>query len=69
TVNLAERMGNQVIGFSSNTSGPAVVGGLVIVGQQVSDNQRRDAPGGVVRAYDAVTGALRWAWDAKRADD
>ncbi|MBM3929465.1 MAG: membrane-bound PQQ-dependent dehydrogenase, glucose/quinate/shikimate family, partial [Sphingomonadales bacterium] len=49
-------------------SGPAVIGDMVVVGQQVSDNQRRDAPSGVVRAYDATTGALRWAWDAKRPD-
>lgn len=55
-------------GFASSSSGPAVVGDLVVVGQQVSDNQRRDAPSGVVRAYDATTGAFRWAWDAKRLD-
>jgi quinoprotein glucose dehydrogenase len=56
------------IGFASSTAGPTVAGGVVIVGQQVSDNQRRDAPSGVVRAYDVVTGAFRWAWDAKRLD-
>lgn len=38
------------------------------MGQQVSDNQRRDVPSGVVRAYDATSGHLRWAWDAKRID-
>lgn len=69
TLDLTRHMGNQVPGFSSSTSGPAVVGDLVIVGQQVSDNQRRDAPGGVVRAFDVASGALRWAWDARRADD
>ncbi|WP_312488910.1 PQQ-binding-like beta-propeller repeat protein [Sphingomonas sp.] len=55
-------------GHASSNSGPAVIGDMVVVGQQVSDNQRRDAPSGVVRAYDATTGALRWAWDAKRPD-
>lgn len=67
-VDLTEGMGMQDPGFASNTSGPAVVGDLLIVGQQVSDNQRRDAPSGVVRAYDARSGALAWAWDAHRPD-
>lgn len=66
TVDLAEGLGMQQTGFASSTSGPAVIGDLVIIGQQVSDNQRRDAPSGVVRAYDAATGAWLWAWDARR---
>ena len=65
-VDLAEGMGIQETGLASSTSGPAVVGDLVLIGQQVSDNQRGDAPSGVVRAYDALTGDLVWAWDALR---
>lgn len=68
TVDLTAGMGLSEPGHASSNSGPAVVGDLVLVGQQVSDNQRRDAPSGVVRAYDATSGALRWAWDAKRID-
>jgi quinoprotein glucose dehydrogenase len=45
------------------TSPPLVVGDLVSVGARISDNLRTDAPSGVVRAFDARTGALRWAWD------
>jgi len=45
------------------TSPPAVIGDLVIVGSAISDNQRVDAPSGVVRALDARSGALRWSWD------
>ena len=45
------------------TSPPAVVGGVVIVGSSVGDNNRLDAPNGVVRAYDAKTGSERWSWD------
>ncbi len=45
------------------TSPPAVAGNLVVVGSAVGDNQRVDAPSGVVRAFDARSGALRWAWD------
>ena len=66
TVDLGVGMDLQEVGFASSTSGVAVIGDALIVGQQVSDNQRRDAPSGVVRAYDAVTGELRWAWDALR---
>lgn len=68
TVDLTKDMGLRETGFASNTSGATVVGDLLILGQQVSDNQRRDAPSGVVRAYDARTGELRWAWDALRPD-
>ncbi|HLS69099.1 MAG TPA: pyrroloquinoline quinone-dependent dehydrogenase [Kiloniellales bacterium] len=67
-VDLTEGMGLRQSGFASNTSGATVAGGLLILGQQVSDNQRRDAPSGVVRAYDARSGELRWAWDALRQD-
>jgi len=45
------------------TSPPLVVHDLVVVGALVADNLRADAPAGVVRAFDARTGALRWAWD------
>jgi quinoprotein glucose dehydrogenase len=44
------------------TSPPAVIDGLVIVGSAINDNDRADMPSGVVRAYDARTGALRWSW-------
>lgn len=67
-VDLTVGMGLREKGFASNTSGATVAAGVLILGQQVSDNQRRDAPSGVVRAYDARTGALRWAWDALRPD-
>jgi quinoprotein glucose dehydrogenase len=45
------------------TSPPAVIGDLVVVGAAVSDNQRTNAPDGVVRAFDTRSGALRWSWD------
>jgi quinoprotein glucose dehydrogenase len=45
------------------TSPPVVARGHVIVGSAVGDNQRIDAPSGVVRGYDARSGELRWAWD------
>src|SRR5262245_6293467 len=45
------------------TSPPAVGRDAVIVGSAVGDNQRVDAPSGVVRGFDARSGALRWAFD------
>jgi len=45
------------------TSPPAVIDDLVVVGSAINDNERVDMPSGVVRAYDARTGALRWSWD------
>jgi len=45
------------------SSAPAVVRGVVVVGSAISDSRRVDEPSGVVRAYDARTGALRWSWE------
>ena len=45
------------------TSAPAVVGDLAITGSSIGDNGAVDMPRGVVRGYDARTGALRWTWD------
>jgi quinoprotein glucose dehydrogenase len=45
------------------TSPPVTIGDLVVLGSAIGDNQWvADAPG-VVRAYDARTGKLRWGWD------
>ena len=45
------------------TSPPAVVDDLVVVGSAINDNNRVDMPSGVIRAFDARTGVLRWSWD------
>src|SRR5579863_2919923 len=45
------------------TSPPAVIDDLVVVGSSINDNNRVDMPAGVVRAFDARSGALRWTWD------
>src|SRR5262245_24049951 len=44
------------------TSPPAVVSGLVVAGSAIGDNRAVSVERGVVRAYDARTGALRWRW-------
>jgi len=50
-------------GEYEETSAPAIAGDLVIVGSSIADNDRVDSPSGVVRAFDARTGSLRWSWN------
>jgi quinoprotein glucose dehydrogenase len=45
------------------TSPPAIWGDLVITGSAVGDNRAVDLELGIVRAFDARSGALRWSWD------
>jgi quinoprotein glucose dehydrogenase len=45
------------------TSPPTVVEDLVIVGSSIADNGRVETPSGVVRAFDARDGRLRWSWE------
>ncbi|HEY2014742.1 MAG TPA: pyrroloquinoline quinone-dependent dehydrogenase [Bryobacteraceae bacterium] len=45
------------------TSAPVVVGDVVITGSSIGDNGAVNVERGIVRAYDARTGALRWTWD------
>ncbi|NRA08943.1 MAG: pyrroloquinoline quinone-dependent dehydrogenase, partial [Myxococcales bacterium] len=46
-----------------STSPPVTVNDVVAIGGLVYDNRRRDAPPGVIRGYDARSGALLWSWD------
>jgi len=50
-------------GWYHMTSPPAVIDDIVVVGSAIDDNHRVDMPAGVVRAFDARSGALRWSWD------
>ena len=51
------------------TSPPAVIDDVVVVGSAIDDNSRVDMPSGVVRAFDARTGALRWKWEPLPSND
>ncbi|KJH82982.1 glucose/quinate/shikimate family membrane-bound PQQ-dependent dehydrogenase [Stutzerimonas stutzeri] len=62
-VNLWANMPNVKEGFYYSTSPPVVANGLVIIGGAVNDNVSTTEPSGVVRAYDAITGELKWNWD------
>lgn len=67
-VDLNEGIGYTVPGWYSVTSPPTIVRGIAVVGAQVKDGQAEDAPSGVIRGYDAVTGKLAWAWDMGHPD-
>jgi quinoprotein glucose dehydrogenase len=62
-VDLTRNIQQRNKGYYSVTSAPAVVRGKLVLGGSVADGQYVGEPSGVVRAYDAVTGKLAWAWD------
>lgn len=62
-VDMEQGIGETVPGWYAVTSAPTIVRGVAVMGAQVKDGQAEDAPSGVVRGYDAVTGELAWAWD------
>ena len=62
-VNLLEGMGEVIKGYYLVTSPPIVVRGNVVLGGWVTDGQSTGEPPGVIRAFDAATGALVWAFD------
>ena len=52
------------VGEYEETSPPAIVDDLVVVGSAIADNDRVDSPSGLVRAFDGRTGELRWKWES-----
>jgi quinoprotein glucose dehydrogenase len=50
-------------GDISNSSAPLVAGGLVVTGSTIIDFAHATTPRGIVQAFDASTGALRWQFD------
>lgn len=65
-VDMEDGIGHTVPGWYAPTSPPTMVRNVAVVHSQVRDNQRRDAPSGVVRGYDAESGEMLWAWDMGR---
>lgn len=62
-VDLNVGIGDTVPGWYAVSGPPTIVRGIAVTGAQVKDGQAEDAPSGVIRGYDAVTGELAWAWD------
>lgn len=63
TVDLGEGLGDHHPYEYSVTSPPAILGNNIILGAFIVDSARVQVPGGVVRAYDVLTGELAWYWD------
>lgn len=69
TVNLWANMPNVTPGSFYSTSPPVITeDNLVIIGGAVNDNASATSPAGVIRAYDAYTGALVWNFDSKNPE-
>ncbi|MEE2690303.1 MAG: pyrroloquinoline quinone-dependent dehydrogenase [Pseudomonadota bacterium] len=51
------------------SSAPAIVGDVVVVGSAIADNNRVEAPVGVVRGFDVRSGRQLWAWDPIPRDE
>ncbi|NPD14900.1 membrane-bound PQQ-dependent dehydrogenase, glucose/quinate/shikimate family [Xinfangfangia sp. D13-10-4-6] len=62
-VNLLKGLGEVIPGYSYVSSAPQVIRGRVVIGGWVSDGQSVNEPSGVIRAFDATTGAFSWAFD------
>jgi quinoprotein glucose dehydrogenase len=62
-VDLKADLGTVKPGEYTVPSPPVIAGDKVILGAGVLDNTRIDIAAGVVRAFDARTGALSWAWN------
>ena len=67
-VDLLRGMSTAPPGYYHVSSAPALVRGRLVIGGWVTDGQTTGEPSGVIRAYDAVTGKLAWAWDMSRPD-
>lgn len=68
-VDLWKDIGKKVPGWYAPTTAPTIVRGVVVTGAQVRDGQDTDAPSGVIRGFNAVTGQMAWAWDLGNQDN
>ena len=62
-VDLTDGVRIRDVGAYLVTSPPAIYGNIVIIGSAIGDNRAVDAERGVIRAYDAVSGAQLWSFD------
>ncbi|MCK9799058.1 glucose/quinate/shikimate family membrane-bound PQQ-dependent dehydrogenase [Pseudomonas sp. MAFF 302030] len=68
-VDLKAGLGNVPDSYYQLSSAPLMAGTTVVVGGRVADNVQADMPGGVIRGFDVVTGAMRWAFDPGNPQD
>ena len=67
-VRLSNGMGAVEPGMVAMSSPPTVVRDVIVTGHQVTDGVTLDAPSGVIKGFDAVTGELLWSWDMMHPD-
>jgi membrane-bound PQQ-dependent dehydrogenase (glucose/quinate/shikimate family) len=65
-ITLLTGMGEVQPGYYYVTSPPTIARNVAVLGGWVLDNRQTEAPSGVVRGFDPITGKLQWAWDAGR---
>ena len=65
-VSLLKGIGRTVPGWYGNNAPPMIVRNVIVMGAQVQDGMDEDAPSGVIRGYDVVSGKFLWAWDMGR---
>ncbi|MFJ4375614.1 glucose/quinate/shikimate family membrane-bound PQQ-dependent dehydrogenase [Pseudomonas japonica] len=68
-VDLKAGLGDVPDSYYQLSSAPLMAGTTVVVGGRVADNVQTDMPGGVIRGFDVVTGAMRWAFDPGNPQD
>ncbi|MEQ8859029.1 MAG: membrane-bound PQQ-dependent dehydrogenase, glucose/quinate/shikimate family [Pseudomonadales bacterium] len=62
-ISLLPGMGEVKPGWYYVTSPPTLSRDTLVLGGWVADNQETGEPSGVVRGFDPMSGALKWAWD------
>ena len=68
TLRLETGMKYNPAGYYYSTSPPVIVADKIIIGGAVNDNYSTQEQSGVIRAFDARTGALLWNWDSGNPD-
>ena len=63
SVDLTRGVGPVEPGEYLVTSPPAIIGDLVVIGSAIGDNRAVESERGIVRAFEARSGELRWSWD------
>lgn len=68
-VDLKAGLGDVPDSYYQLSSAPLMAGTTVVVGGRVADNVQTDMPGGVIRGFDVISGAMRWAFDPGNPED
>lgn len=68
-VDLKAGLGDVPDSYYQLSSAPLMAGTTVVVGGRVADNVQTDMPGGVIRGFDVISGAQRWAFDPGNPED